>query len=58
MVSQDLKMVAEQLRTEVEELENALDRILDALRDDELTDAERVQRAIAIANRVRDVIQC
>lgn len=52
----DTRTDAEQLRTEVEELENALERILDALRDDKLNEAERIERAIAIALHTRSLV--
>ena len=39
----------EQLRTQVEELDNALSRIIDVLRDNYLSESERVERALAIA---------
>lgn len=48
---------AEQLRTEVEELRNALERILDALRDSGLSEAERIERAIAIATHAKTLSQ-
>lgn len=48
MAYQTVTAEAEQLRTEVEELSNALERVLEALRDEELTEAERVERAAAI----------
>jgi len=39
----------EQLRTQVEELDNALSRIMDVLRDNYLSESERIERAVAIA---------
>jgi phage host-nuclease inhibitor protein Gam len=42
----------ERLRTEVEELTNALQRVLEALRDEGLTEAERATRSAAIATVV------
>ena len=39
----------EQLRTQVEELDNALSRIIDVLRDNYLSESERIERAVAIA---------
>lgn len=52
MTYQTVTAEAEQLGTEVEELTNALERVLDALRDEELTESERVARAAAIATLV------
>ena len=43
----------EQLRTEVEELGNALARIVDVLKDTQLTESERIERALTIADLVR-----
>jgi hypothetical protein len=56
MAFPETRTEAEQLKTQVEKLENALERILDALRDGELTDAERVARAAAIAAHAMSVI--
>ena len=53
MAFQETNTEAEQLKTKVEELENALERILDALRDSQLSAAERVERAAAIAAHTR-----
>ena len=39
----------EQLRTEVEELNNALSRIIDILKDKSLNESERIDRAVLIA---------
>jgi hypothetical protein len=39
----------EQLRTEVEELKNALLRIIDVLTDKSLSESERTERAVMIA---------
>ena len=39
----------EQLRTEVEELNNALSRIVDILKDTSLNESERIDRAVLIA---------
>jgi hypothetical protein len=39
----------ERLRTEVEELNNALSRIVDVLKDSYLSESERIERAVAIA---------
>ena len=52
MTYQTVATETEQLRTEVEELTNALERVLEALRDDELTESERLVRATAIATIV------
>ena len=47
----------EQLRTEVEELNNALLRIEDVLRDNQFTEAERIERALAITGVVRSAVE-
>lgn len=39
----------ERLRTEVEELNNALSRIIDVLTDKDLGEGERIARAVTIA---------
>jgi hypothetical protein len=52
MTYQTVAAETEQLRTEVEELTNALERVLEALRDEELTESERIERAAAIATVV------
>ena len=57
MTFRDTNTDTEQLRTEVEELRNALERILDALRDAGLSEAERIERAAAIANHAKSVSQ-
>ncbi len=43
----------EHLRTEVEELDNALARIVDVLKDTQLTEGERIERALMIAEMAR-----
>ena len=55
MAIRDTNTEAEQLRTQVEELGNALERILDALRDDGLNEAERIERAVAIATYAKTI---
>ena len=52
MVYQTAAAETEQLRTEVEELTNALERVLEALSDEGLTESERIARAAAIATVV------
>ena len=52
MTYQTAAAETEQLRTEVEELTNALERVLEALRDEGLTEPERIARATAIATVV------
>lgn len=47
----------EQLRTEVEELGNALERIADALKDNYLSESERIERALAIAAATKSTIE-
>ena len=47
------RMDFEHLRTEVEELENALTRIVDVLKDTQLTEGERIERALIIAEMAR-----
>ena len=44
----------ERLRTEVEELDNALLRIIDVLGDKHLSESERIERAITIAEAARN----
>ncbi len=43
----------ERLRTQVEELNNALSRIVDVLTDEYLSEAERIERAVTIAEAAR-----
>jgi len=43
----------ERLRTEVEELDNALLRIIDVLSDKHLSESERIERAVTIAEAAR-----
>ena len=49
-------MEFEQLRTEVEELNNTLSRIVDVLRDKQLTEAERIERALIIADTAKSFV--
>lgn len=56
MTFRDGATETEQLRTEVEELENALQRILDALHDEHLNDSERIKRAVAVAMHVQSAV--
>lgn len=46
----------EQLRTEVEELNNALARIEDVLRDSQLSEGERIERALAISYAAKGAV--
>jgi len=46
----------EQLRTEVEELNNALSRIIDVLTDINLNEGERVERAAKIAEATKSTV--
>jgi hypothetical protein len=43
----------ERLRTEVEGLDNALLRIIDVLSDKHLSESERIERAVTIAEAAR-----
>ena len=43
----------ERLRTQVEELNNALSRIVDVLTDKYLSEAERIERAVTVAEATR-----
>jgi hypothetical protein len=45
----------EQLRTEVEELNNALSRIIDILKDKSLNESERIERAVLIAESSKSI---
>ena len=45
----------EQLRTEVEELNNALSRVIDVLTDEHLSEIERIDRAVTIAKMTKDL---
>ena len=49
MSTRDTGVEFERLRTEVEELNNALSRILDILKDKSLNESERIERAVLIA---------
>lgn len=53
MVARESKTEFEKLRTEVEELNNSLSRILDILNDNNLSEAERIERAITIAEMAK-----
>jgi hypothetical protein len=45
----------EQLRTEVEELNNSLSRIIDILKDKSLNESERIERAVLIAESSKSI---
>ena len=45
----------EQLRTEVEELNNSLSRIIDILKDTSLNESERIERAVLIAESSKSI---
>ena len=53
MSSRETGTEFERLRTEVEELNNALARIVDVLTDKYLSESERIERAVTIAEGAR-----
>lgn len=57
MVARQTGIEFEQLRTEVEELNNALTRIIEALMDTELSESERIERALAIASVTKTTVK-
>ena len=57
MSSRETGTEFEKLRTQVEELNNSLARIIDVLTDKYLSESERIERAITIAEAARNTEQ-
>jgi hypothetical protein len=55
MFDRESKTEFEKLRTEVEELNNSLSRVLDVLNDINLSEGERIERAITIAEMAKNI---
>lgn len=53
MVARESKTEFEKLRTGVEELNNSLNRILAILNDKSLSEGERIERAVSIAEMAK-----